>query len=141
MARILIVDDEQAIVEVISNLCRDAGHQAFPYSSSEAATEALRKINPHLVVVDVKMEKVTGFDILRECRAKFPQTAVIMITAFASVETAVEALKIGAYDYVTKPFKVDELLLCIQRAWTIKRPFAKMFTSGVSSRTATSSKI
>ena len=116
MARILIVDDEQAIVEVISNLCRDAGHQAFPYSSSEAATGALRKINPHLVVVDVKMEKVTGFDILRECRAKFPQTAVIMITAFASVETAVEALKIGAYDYVTKPFKVDELLLCIQRA-------------------------
>lgn len=116
MARILIVDDEQAIVEVISSLCRDAGHQAFPYSSSEAAAEALRKINPHLVVVDVKMEKVTGFDILRECRNKFPQTAVIMITAFASVETAVEALKIGAYDYITKPFKVDELLLCIQRA-------------------------
>ncbi|MGA8655306.1 MAG: sigma-54 dependent transcriptional regulator [Chthoniobacterales bacterium] len=116
MARILIVDDEAAMVEVISNLCRDAGHQPFPYTSSEAAGQAIAKVNPHLVVVDVKMEKVTGFDILRECRDKFPQTAVIMITAFASVETAVEALKIGAYDYITKPFKVDELLLCIQRA-------------------------
>lgn len=116
MARILIVDDELAMVEVITKLCREAGHQPFPFNSSEEAAEALQKINPHLVVVDVKMEKVTGFDILRECREKFPQTAVIMITAFASVETAVEALKIGAYDYITKPFKVDELLLCIQRA-------------------------
>ncbi|HEY0790015.1 MAG TPA: sigma-54 dependent transcriptional regulator [Chthoniobacterales bacterium] len=116
MARILIADDEPAIVEVISNLCRDRGHQPLPYSSPEAALQALGKFHPHLVIVDVKMEKVGGFDILRECREKHPQTAVIMITAYASVETAVESMKMGAYDYVTKPFKVDELQLCIQRA-------------------------
>jgi DNA-binding NtrC family response regulator len=116
MARILIVDDEPAMVEVISNLCRERGHQPFPYSSSEEALEALAKVNPQLVIVDVKMEKVGGFDMLRECREKHPQSAVVMITAYASVETAVEAMKMGAYDYITKPFKIDELQLCIQRA-------------------------
>src|SRR5918911_4212185 len=116
MARILIVDDEPAMVEVISNLCRERGHQPFPYSSSEEALEALPKVNPQLVIVDVKMEKVGGFDMLRECREKHPQSAVVMITAYASVETAVEAMKMGAYDYITKPFKIDELQLCIQHA-------------------------
>jgi two-component system, NtrC family, response regulator AtoC len=116
MAKILIIDDEPAMVEVISNLCRDRGHQAFPFSSSESALDALPRIDPQLVIVDVKMEKVGGFDVLRECRERFPNTTVIMITAYASVETAVEAMKMGAYDYITKPFKVDELQLCVQRA-------------------------
>src|SRR5689334_5856077 len=116
MARILIVDDEPAMVEVISSLCRERGHHPFPYSSSEEALAALGRLSPHLVIVDIKMESVGGFDILRECREKHPQTAVVMITAYASVETAVEAMKMGAYDYITKPFKVDELQLCIQRA-------------------------
>src|SRR6201998_1084704 len=116
MAKILIIDDEPAMVEVISNLCRDRGHQAFPFSSSESALDALPRIDPQLVIVDVKMEKVGGFDVLRECRERFPNTTVIMITAYASVETAVEAMKMGAYDYITKPFKVDELQMTIQRA-------------------------
>jgi DNA-binding NtrC family response regulator len=116
MAKILIIDDEPAMVEVISNLCRDRGHQAFPFSSSESALDALPRIDPQLVIVDVKMEKVGGFDVLRECRERFPNTTVIMITAYASVETAVEAMKMGAYDYITKPFKVDELQLCVQRS-------------------------
>src|SRR5580700_6888308 len=116
MAKILIIDDEPAMVEVISNLCRDRGHQAFPFSASESALDALPRIDPQLVIVDVKMEKVGGFDILRECRELFPNTTVIMITAYASVETAVEAMKMGAYDYITKPFKIDELQLCVQRA-------------------------
>jgi DNA-binding NtrC family response regulator len=116
MARILIIDDEPAMVDAISGLCRDHGHQSFPYSSSETALEALSTLNPHLVIVDVKMEKVTGFDILRECRKRLPHTAVVMITAYASVETAVEAMKLGAYDYITKPFKIDELHRCIMRS-------------------------
>src|SRR6266850_5358271 len=116
MAKILIIDDEPAMVEVISNLCRDRGHQAFPFSSSESALDALPRIDPQLVIVDVKMEKVGGFDVLRDCRERFPNTAVIMITAYASVETAVEAMKMGAYDYVTKPFKIDELQMTVQRA-------------------------
>src|ERR1700737_249882 len=116
MAKILIIDDEPAMVEVISNLCRDRGHQAFPFSSSESALDALPRIDPQLVIVELKMERVGGFDVLRECRERFPNMTVIMITAYASVETAVEAMKMGAYDYITKPFKIDELQLCVQRA-------------------------
>src|SRR5579862_951312 len=104
MARIVIIDDEPAMVEVISTLCRDKGHQAFPFNSAQKALEALPSIGAQVVIADIKMEKVGGFDVLRECREMSPAPAVIMITAYASVETAVEAMKLGAYDYITKPF-------------------------------------
>lgn len=116
MAKIMIVDDEPSMVEVIATLCREKGHQAMPFSSSVAALDQLEKTAPQLVIVDIKMEKVGGFDILRECREKLPNTAVIMITGYASVETAVDAMKLGAFDYITKPFKIDELQLTVQRA-------------------------
>ena len=116
MARIAIIDDEPAMVEVISTLCRDKGHQVFPYNSAQKAIDALQSVAPQAVITDIKMEKVGGFDVLRECREMNPQPAVIMITAYASVETAIEAMKLGAYDYITKPFKIDELQLTIQRA-------------------------
>ncbi len=116
MARILIIDDEPAMVEVISTLCRDRGHQTFPFNSPQKAIEAMADIAPQIVISDIKMEKLTGFDVLRETRELNPQPAVILITGYASVETAVEAMKLGAYDYVTKPFKIDEMQLSIQRA-------------------------
>src|SRR6202453_3891694 len=116
MARILIIDDEPAMVDVISTLCRDKGHQAFPFSSGQKAIDAMGEISPQIVISDIKMEKVGGFDVLRETRELNPQPVVIMITGYASVETAVEAMKLGAYDYITKPFKIDELQLTIQRA-------------------------
>ncbi len=116
MAKIVIIDDEPAMVEVISTLIRDSGHDAFPFNSSQRAVDEMVNINPHLVIVDIKMDNLDGFDVLRDCHEKFPQTPVIMITGYASVETAVEAMKEGAYDYITKPFKIDELLLTIKRA-------------------------
>src|ERR1700746_2296034 len=116
MARILIIDNENSNLDEVSNLCRDCGHQPHPYSSWEAALESLSKLNPQLVMVDVNMEKVGGFDILRECTEKLPQAAVVMISTFASIDIAAEAMKLGAYDYITKPFNRDELDLCIRRA-------------------------
>lgn len=116
MAKIVIVDDEPAMVEVISTLCRDEGHEAFPFNSPKKLLDELPSILPHLVIADLKMDSVDGFDVLRDCQEKIPQTPVIMITGYASVETAVEAMKLGAYDYITKPFKIDELLLTIKRA-------------------------
>ena len=116
MARILIIDDDPAMVSVISEICHERGHQTDSYNSGKKALENLATHNPQLVITDLKMEKVTGLDILRECRQVIPQTPVIMITAFAKVESALEAMKLGAYDYITKPFKVDELQLTIQRA-------------------------
>jgi len=116
MAKIIIIDDEPAMVEVIVTLCREKGHQVFPFNSATKAVEQLDAICPQVVIADIKMETMTGFDVLRHIREHHRQTAVILITAYASVETAVEAMKMGAYDYVTKPFKIDELKLTVQRA-------------------------
>lgn len=116
MARILIIDDEPAMVDVISTLCRELGHQVFPFNSAARAMEALPGCMPQAVIADIKMESLGGFDVLRACRDLTPMPAVIMVTGYASVETAVEAMKLGAYDYVTKPFKIDELQMTIQRA-------------------------
>ena len=116
MARILIVDNELSTLDEISSFCTDRGHQPYPYSSAEAALESLSTLAPQLVMVDVKMEKAGGFDILRQCTEKLPQAAVVMISTFASTDLAAEAMKLGAYDYITKPFNGDELGHCIQRA-------------------------
>lgn len=116
MARIVIIDDEPAMVEVIATLCRDKGHQVFPYNSAEKAIEHIPGHAPQVVIADLKMQKLGGFDVLRECRELSSPPSVIMITGYASVESAVEAMKLGAYDYITKPFKIDEMQLTIQRA-------------------------
>lgn len=116
MARILVIDDDPAMVSVISEICHERGHQTIAYNSGQKALDNLATQAPQLVITDLKMDKVGGLDILRECREVLPQTPVIMITAYAKVESALEAMKLGAYDYITKPFKVDELQLTIQRA-------------------------
>jgi DNA-binding NtrC family response regulator len=97
-------------------LCRKKGHQVSPFNSAPKAIEQLDSIAPQVVIADMKMETMTGFDVLRHVREHHRQTAVILITAYGTVETAVEAMKMGAYDYVTKPFKIDELQLTVQRA-------------------------
>jgi DNA-binding NtrC family response regulator len=116
MARILIIDDDPAMVSVISDICQERGHQTVACNSGQKAIENLVTHAPQLVISDLKMDKIGGLDILRECRELLPQTPVILITAYAKVESALEAMKLGAYDYITKPFKVDELQLTIQRA-------------------------
>ncbi|HSZ78075.1 MAG TPA: sigma-54 dependent transcriptional regulator [Chthoniobacterales bacterium] len=116
MARILIADNEPETVELVSNLCRDRGHQPFHYNSSEATIDALPDVDPQLVIADLQSEKTNGFDILRECREKHPQTVVVMTAPLMSVELAQKALQSGAFDCITKPLKVDELQFCIERA-------------------------
>jgi len=126
MAKIVIIDDEPAMVEVIVTLCREKGHQVFPFNAAPKAVEQMDSIQPHVVIADIRMETMTGFDVLRHVREHLRQTAVILITAYASVETAVEAMKMGAYDYVTKPFKIDELQMTV--------PCGRTFTSARSSK-------
>ena len=78
MARILIIDDEPALAEWVSALCRDRGHQPFHYDSFQAALSALPSMAPQLVIADLKLEKSDGFDILRECKENYPATVVMM---------------------------------------------------------------
>src|SRR5438046_9760248 len=116
MAKIVIIDDEPAMVEVIVTLCREKGHQVFPFNSASKAVEQLDAIAPQVVIADIKMETMTGFDVLQHMREHHRQKAVILINALASDETAVDAMKLGAYDYVTKPVKIDDLQMTVQRA-------------------------
>ncbi|MBE9502678.1 MAG: sigma-54-dependent Fis family transcriptional regulator [Proteobacteria bacterium] len=115
--RILIVDDELSIREFLEILLVEEGYQV---TTARSGAEALEKINDkdfHMVISDIQMPKLNGIEVLKRVKEISPSTEVIMITAYASAESAVEALKCGAYDYMTKPFKVDEIKLILQKAF------------------------
>jgi two-component system response regulator PilR (NtrC family) len=116
MARILLVDDEQSILNVLSALLKTESYTVVPCNNGERAKEMILAEEFDLVISDIRMTPVDGLQILKHINQERPSLAVIMLTAFGSVETAIESLKLGAFDYVTKPFKVDELLITVKRA-------------------------
>ena len=116
MSRILLVDDEPSILSVLSTLLKAEGYEVVPIGDPSQALERLEKEDFDLLITDIRMAPISGMDLLRHAHEKKPTMSVLIMTAFGSVDTAVEALKMGAFDYVTKPFKVDELLITVQRA-------------------------
>ena len=120
-ARILVVDDERSMREVLFSMLKNEGYDVSVAEGGEAAIEAVRRESFDAVLTDVRMPKVDGLQVLKATKELSPNTVVIMITAFGSSETAVEAMKLGAYDYITKPFKYDEITLNIKRALERKR--------------------
>src|SRR5437660_603849 len=118
MAKVLLVDDELTMVQMVAGLLRAEGHEVFPFTNGQAATTALTTHAPELVITDLYFDKTRphGLEILKKARELSPPAVVIVITGFGSVETAKEAMKNGAFDYLQKPFKVDEFKLCVQRA-------------------------
>ena len=107
--KILVVDDELSMREFLQILLEKEGYQVELASGGKEAIELLKKKVFDLVISDVRMPQVSGIDVLRFVKENSPDTFVIMITAFASMEHAIEAIKLGAYHYITKPFKVDEI--------------------------------
>jgi two-component system response regulator PilR (NtrC family) len=120
-ARILVVDDERSMREVLFSMLKNEGYDVTVAEGGEAAIEAVRQENFDAIITDVRMPKVDGLQVLKAAKELSPSTVVIMITAFGSSETAVEAMKLGAYDYISKPFKYDEVTLNIKRALERKR--------------------
>jgi DNA-binding NtrC family response regulator len=118
MAKVLLVDDELTMVQMVTDLLRQEGHEVFPFASGQAAVPALAAHLPDLVITDLYLDKTRphGLEILRKARELVPPAVVIVITGFGSIQTAVEAMKNGAFDYLEKPFKVDQFKLCVQRA-------------------------
>jgi len=118
MAKVLLVDDELTMVQMVTEMLRMEGHEVFPFTNYKDAFAGLEAHTPEVVVTDLYLDKTRahGLEILQKARSMAPPASVIVITAFGSIETAVEAMKSGAYDYLEKPFKLDELNLCIQRA-------------------------
>ena len=116
MNRILVVDDEKSMRDFLSIMLKKEGYEVV---TAENGGDALKTVQGEifdLVISDVKMPELDGIDVLKAVKEVSPETVVIMITAFATTETAVEAMKLGAYDYIIKPFKVDELKLIIKKA-------------------------
>jgi two-component system, NtrC family, response regulator PilR len=116
MPRILIVDDEPTILNLLNKILIGQGYDAVPASNGEKALELLESGSFDLMVSDINMTPVNGMELLRKAAEKWPDMGVIMLTAYGTVSTAVEAMKEGAFDYITKPFKLDELVLTVQRA-------------------------
>lgn len=114
--RILLVDDEASILSVLSTLLKAEGYEVAPALGGEKARDLITSEEFDLMISDIRMSPVNGMELLKLAHDERPTMSVIMLTAYGSVETAIEALKLGAFDYVTKPFKVDELLITVQRA-------------------------
>src|SRR5262249_18757655 len=120
-ARVLVVDDEKSMRDLLTITLEKAGYEVAAADGGEAAIEAVRRDTFDAIITDLRMPRVDGMQVLRAAKDLCPDTAVIVVTAVASTETAVEAMRLGAYDYITKPFKLDEVDLIIKNGLERKR--------------------
>lgn len=116
MEKILIVDDEQSILDVLSLMLEQEGYEPYPASGGNEALEVMSQEQIDLVISDMRMSPMNGLDFLKKVKEIDPQITAIMMTAYATIENAIEAMKVGAFEYVIKPFKIDELKLLVERA-------------------------
>ena len=116
MARIVIIDDDPAILELMLQVSRRLGHVASAHATGRQGLAAVEAEKPDLLLVDLKIPDWNGLRIIEECRKRHPEMAVVMVTGYGSVETAVEAMKLGAFDYLTKPFDPEDLQRIIAKA-------------------------
>ncbi len=121
MARILIADDHDALRRALARALVDAGHEVEEAPNGNFAIERLHEGSFDVVLSDLKMGGSDGLDVLRSTKALHPSAAVILMTAFGSVGTAVEAMRIGAFDYVQKPFEIEEMEIKIGKALELRR--------------------
>ena len=119
--RVLVVDDEKSMRELLAITLERQGYEVSVAEDGEVAIEAVRRDGFDVIITDLRMPNADGLQVLRAAKEHTPETVVIVITAVGSTETAVEAMKLGAYDYITKPFKLDEIHVIIRRALERKR--------------------
>jgi len=114
--RILVVDDDEEMCLLIAEVLLKKEFSVVTLSDSLQAAQVLRQEEFDVIVTDLEMKGLRGTDLLREATVASPMTPVIIITAFGSIESAIQAMKLGAYDYVTKPFDKEELVLVVKKA-------------------------
>jgi two-component system, NtrC family, response regulator AtoC len=116
MRRILVVDDEENLRLVLRTLLKKHGFEVEVADSGEAALGLLEAFDPDVILTDVRMPRMGGLDLLATLKAKQHPATVIVMSAYGNVDLAIEAMKAGAYDYVSKPFKPDEIVLALRKA-------------------------
>jgi DNA-binding NtrC family response regulator len=118
---VLVVDDEPGHRQMVRAVLEDTGWRVLEADSGEAALDVLSRETPHTALVDMRMPGMDGLTLLREIHARMPGLPVVLLTAFGSVGSAVEAMKKGAYDYLTKPADNEELKAVLQKCWEYSR--------------------
>lgn len=113
--RILVVDDEDALRTVLSSELESEGYEVDQAADGDQAMAIVQKKPFHLVLLDIKMPKVDGFEVLKFMKEKYPHVKVIMLTGFADLKNAIESKKLGAEDFVSKPYDLVDLLTTIER--------------------------
>ena len=115
-ARVLVVEDDKVALRLLAEVLERDGHKVETSESAEAALQTAREFRPHVVVTDVQLVRMDGLALLRELKNLAPSPQVIVMTAFGSLDTAVDAIRSGAFDYVSKPFRMDEMSRTVRRA-------------------------
>jgi len=120
-AKILVVDDEAAILEMLSRSLKDEGYQILTVDNGEGALEKMREEKPEVVLLDIRMPGMDGIETLGQIREFDKESSIIILTAYGSMDSVVEAMKLGAYDYINKPFELKELKSLIKGVLEAKR--------------------
>lgn len=115
-ARILVVDDEEIVLRSCRKILEGGGHDVLTVLSGQGAFDLLEKEPIDIVITDMKMPGIGGIQVLEKVKEKYPDIAVIMITGYSTVQSAVQAMKLGAFDYIPKPFTPDEVLIVVEKA-------------------------
>lgn len=113
--KIMVVDDEDALRTVLSGELLSEGYDVQTASDGDEAISTLQKETFDLVLLDIKMTRVSGFEVLKFVKQKYPKTKVVMLTGFADLKNAIESKKLGAEDFVSKPYDLVDLLTTIER--------------------------
>ncbi|MCA9248335.1 MAG: sigma-54-dependent Fis family transcriptional regulator, partial [Planctomycetales bacterium] len=113
---LLLVDDDRHVLDSMADWLRELGYELDTASGREEAIARLGKRRYDLALVDIRLSDGDGFDVLHFCREKHPETSVILITGYGTVDSAIEAVRAGAFDFLTKPLIDEELELAIERA-------------------------
>ena len=116
LRRVLVVDDEETVRNLLKRVLEESGYSVVTAANGQEALDKMSQLNIGVVLLDIKMPGISGMEVLQQLTADWFDTCVIMVTSVADAQTAVEAMKLGAYDYITKPFKRDNLVLTMQRA-------------------------
>src|SRR4030066_412478 len=114
--RILVVDDEMIVCESCRRILEEEGYEVEAALSGKEAFEKMKANSFDIVITDLKMPGIDGMEVLKTFRKEYPDSIIIMITGFSTVETAVEAMKLGAFDYIPKPFTPDEVAIVVKKA-------------------------
>ncbi|MFQ5901860.1 MAG: sigma-54-dependent transcriptional regulator, partial [Thermodesulfobacteriota bacterium] len=121
MSKILVVDDEESIRKAISGILRDEGFEVSLARDGDEAMRMMKRTTPDVVMLDIWMPGIDGIEVLKRLKERYPTLAIIMISGHGTVETAVKATKLGAYDFIEKPLHLERVILTIKHALEEKK--------------------